>query len=482
MEGTILMRSGTKDKYNYLLKNTFLFTVANFSNKLIIFFLLPFYTAFLTTKEYAIIDIISITQQLIFPIITLDITEAIIRFGIERGSNKRTILLIGIKYIIIGNIILSIGCLSAIALSIGVKQYILYFLIFNIVISINTLFSSFLRTVDKVNLITFSSIANTLVTTLLNIYLIAYRKMGVDGYYLSFITGNIVSVLIMVIGFKKLEKTNKLSKQETNILTKKMIKYSLPLIPNALFWWVNSSLDRFFLTGLCGLSYVGMYAAANKIPSILNTITSVVQQSWGLSLFKEEEEKSKKVFFDNVYNFYNKLLFIVSIAIIAFTRIICSLLLSKDFFNAWNCVPILVLGFYYNSISSFIGTEFTASKKTSLILITTIISGVTNIILNILLIKKFECVGAAIATSISYFILLESRVYLINKKSELYIDNKDLIFKSTILIFMILCTIFLQKIIIFFAVVLIIFLIRNRNYYNIILKLIKNKNRKGEIT
>ena len=75
-------------KYSYLAKNTLLFTIANLSNKLIVFFLLPFYTAYLSMEEYAIIDLISITQQLIFPIVTLDITEAVIRFGIEKYSIK----------------------------------------------------------------------------------------------------------------------------------------------------------------------------------------------------------------------------------------------------------------------------------------------------------------------------------------------------------------------------------------------------------
>ena len=474
------MKMGTKDKYKYLLKNTFLFTIANFSNKLIVFFLLPFYTAFLTTEEYAIIDIISITQQLIFPIVTLDITEAIIRFGIEKNSNKKGILLIGIKYIVIGNVILSIGCLSAITLSIGIKQYILYFLIFNIVISINTLLSSFLRTIDKVNLITISSTVNTLITTALNIYLIAYCKMGVDGYYLSFIAGNIFSIVLMIFGCKKLDNTKKMTKIEVNSLAKKMIKYSLPLIPNALFWWINSSLDRFFLTSLCGLTYVGMYAAANKIPSILNTITSIVQQSWGLSLFREEDIKSKKEFFDNVYKFYNELLFIISLSIIAFTKIICSILLSKNFFNAWNCVPILVLGFYYNSISSFIGTEFTASKKTSLILITTIISGLTNILFNILLINNFECLGAAIATCISYFILLESRVLLINKKFSIYINNKDLMLKSIIIIGMITIVMLFSSLISIsiFTILFMLFIINNIKYYRIFINFIKRKKEK----
>lgn len=216
----------TKEKYNYLIKNTMLFTIANFSNKLIIFFLLPFYTAFLTTEEYAVIDMISVTQQLIFPILTLDITEAIIRFGIEKKNNKKNVLFIGIIFILVGNIVLLFGCLSAIALSIGVKKYILYFFVFNLVISIYTLFSSFLRTIDKINLITVASILSTLVTTASNVFLIAKMKMGVDGYYISYIIGNLIAILIMIIGSRSIIIKEEYNRISLKPLIKDMLRYA----------------------------------------------------------------------------------------------------------------------------------------------------------------------------------------------------------------------------------------------------------------
>ena len=230
------MKVVNNEKISFLMKNTLLFTIVNFSNKLIIFFLLPFYTVFLTTEEYAIIDIISITQQLIFPIITLDITEAVIRFGMEKESNKQSIFSVGLILTIVGNIVLAIGCTTSIALSLGNKKYILYFLIFNIVISFNTLMSSFLRTIDKVHVITIASIVNTLVATLLNIILIAKEGLGVDGYYIAFIIGNLFAIFIMFAGTSKVKYSKKVNRNEFKQYCIPMVKYAMPLIPNALFW------------------------------------------------------------------------------------------------------------------------------------------------------------------------------------------------------------------------------------------------------
>ena len=275
-------------KYSYLAKNTLLFTIANLSNKLIVFFLLPFYTAYLSMEEYAIIDLISITQQLIFPIVTLDITEAVIRFGIEKYNVKSTIFTIGFIFTVSGNLILGIGCAAANSLFMDNSHFMLYFFVFNLVISVNTLLSSFLRTVDKVYVITIASIINTIIITILNILLISKYEMGIKGYYISYTIGNVVAIVIMCACVKLKEYLKKLIITDVHQYLVPMLKYAIPLIPNALFWWINSSLDRYFLTIMSTLSSVGMYAAANKLPSVLSTLTSIFQQSWGCLLYTSQ--------------------------------------------------------------------------------------------------------------------------------------------------------------------------------------------------
>lgn len=427
------------DRYAFLFKNTLLFAIANFSNKLIVFFLLPFYTAYLTTEEYAVIDLISLAQQLIFPIVTLDITEAVIRFCMEKETDKASVFSVSILVTLAGDLILALGCGTAAACSLGSGKYILYFFCFSLVLGVNTLLSSFYRTIDKVNVITVSSIASTLVTTVSNILLIARKGMGIEGYYISYVIGNLAAIAILLFSVDLRGYVRRMTKREIKAQLMPLVRYSLPLIPNALFWWINSSLDRICLTALSGLAFAGMYAAANKIPAILSTLTSIFQQSWGLSMFREEGSKSKQAFFDEVYHAYNLCLLCVTVGLILLSRVLSSFLLSKDFFDAWPWVPWLVLAFYSNSLCSFIGTEFTAAKKTTWILSTTAVSAAVNVVLNLLLIPQLTGLGAAIATCTSYIVLLEMRVWSLNRFFKLRINNVQLVVLHILLVVMILC-------------------------------------------
>ena len=78
-----------------LLKNTMIITVGKICTQLITFFLLPLYTALLTTEEYGIVDLLNTIVSLLLPITTLQLEQALFRELIDERNNetkKRTII------------------------------------------------------------------------------------------------------------------------------------------------------------------------------------------------------------------------------------------------------------------------------------------------------------------------------------------------------------------------------------------------------
>ena len=82
---------------------------------------------------------------------------------------------------------------------------------------------------------------------------------------------------------------------------KKMLSYSLPLIPNGISWWVTNASDRLIINLFLGVKYNGLYAMAYKIPTLLTSFFSVFNLSFQQMAFLENEE-SDIIFYDKLFN------------------------------------------------------------------------------------------------------------------------------------------------------------------------------------
>ena len=80
-------------------------------------------------------------------------------------------------------------------------------------------------------------------------------------------------------------------------------------------------------------------------------------------------------------------------------------LFAKDFFVAWRCSSILVLSLVFNALSGFIGSIFSAVKNSKIFAVSTVSAACVNMVLNALLIPQYGAEGAAVATTISFFII-----------------------------------------------------------------------------
>ena len=71
-----------------LFKNTLILSIGNICTKLITFFLLPLYTAVLSTEEYGIVDLLNTLVSLFLPIVTFQIEQAVFRSLLDVRENN----------------------------------------------------------------------------------------------------------------------------------------------------------------------------------------------------------------------------------------------------------------------------------------------------------------------------------------------------------------------------------------------------------
>lgn len=396
-----------KTEYKKLIKNTGLLAIGSFATSLLGLLMIPFYTSVLSTTDYGISDLITVTSSLLFPFVSLAISEAILRFSLDKDADWKTIYSGGLWIIIIGLTIVLLFLPLVKKTAIG--NYTWYFFLYFCVYCLHTITSYFVKGLEKIHTYSIAGVLNSTIVIGCNLLFLLYLKWGINGYLLSFILGHFVTFLFMFFR-ESLYKYITFPKYINKDILKKMLVYSLPIIPNGISWWIANSSDKYILTHYASVSDVGIYAVSYKIPTIMMTVMGFFVASWQLSSVEDFGTERSKSFFSGVYDKYVMISIILASLLIVTAKPFASFLYSKDFFTAWHYVPILIIANVFNIMATFMGTVYTGAKKTAMLSISTVIGAVVNISLNFILIPIYGAIGAAVATAISYLVMYVIRI------------------------------------------------------------------------
>lgn len=403
-------------KYKVLLINIGLFTLNTVSTKLITFLLVPLYTFFLTTIQYGITDMSLTVASLIAPIVTLSIGDAVTRYIIDDSTDKA-------HYISIGFWITLIGCLITFLLLPlldlpifgGLGNYKFLYFVYFLSSSFNAYLVNVARGLNHVALITWSSIISSLISASGAGILIGLLGWKIEGYFVSLILGGVVSICIYLAIGKAWRYISLPKISQDRELLKRLLLYSIPLMPNSIFWWIGTSVNRFFITTTLGIGASGLFAAASKIPNVMNIVSTTFWQAWSLSAFQEFKKESTAKFYSTVFSVFRTFCFIIASILILLSPLMASFLLQKEFYEGWSIIPILVLAFLFNVFAGFYGTVFTASMQTKYLLTSTVVAGIVVVVLTWLLLPLMGLPGAAYAMVVSNFVMYIMRVFRANR-------------------------------------------------------------------
>lgn len=398
-------------KYKYLAKNIGLLTLSSFATKLLSFFLVPLYTNILTTTEYGTYDLFNTTIGILLPILTLNIQSAVMRFALDKKYSREALVSVSMKYLISSSLIVVVmlGINYYFGLSTTVKDYSIFFFLMYFTQALSGIVLAYIRGIDKIAVLSVSSVIASVVTITCNILFLVTFKLGLNGYFLANIIGPIVQCSYLAIKAGMPQNTHLKTKYDSE--KEEMTSYSKPLIANDIAWWVNGASDKYVVTFFCGLAENGIYSVASKIPSILNIFQSIFSQAWTLSAVKDFDSEDKNGFFANTYKAYNCLMVLICSAIIVADKILAKMLYAKDFYIAWKYVPWLTIAIVFGSLSGYLGGVFSAVKNSKIFAKSSMIGAITNIVLNLIFTPFMGPLGAAIATAICYAIVWAIRFY-----------------------------------------------------------------------
>lgn len=399
------------NRYKYLVENIAIFGIGTLLSKIVVFLLLAFYTKYLTTSEFGDSELIITTISLVVPVVTLSISDAVMRFLLGKDDP--------IKVVTNGFFIVVFGALIILALYplfspiTFISQYFIYIFLLYLGTSFEQLFFNINKGFENVKLCSFTSLVSVIALIIGSYYLVVLHRGGIAGYLSAMILSHFASSIYLFFGGRLYKYIKRKNLDKT--LLRGMLAFSIPFIPSTIAWWMNTTIDRYLIVFFLGSSLNGIFSAAAKIPSVISILTAIFNQAWQISGIKEYESSTYSTFFSNIYNVFSATIISLCSILILALPFISDLLFKGEFGTAWIYVPFLVMGAIYSGLGGVLAPVYLAFKKTAILMYSTIVGAVVNIIVNLLFLEKFGIQVASISSAVSFLIIWIIRLCILRK-------------------------------------------------------------------
>ena len=424
-----------------VLKNSSIYGLSSILQKALGFFLLPVYTAYLTTTDYGIVGVVNSITGFVSILCLLGLQAAYIKFYYEYSCDEEklkelagTITLVVIINSLILNVVLVVSHKFTLDFFTNGINFYPYMVLGIIAISLAptyNVYQTILQTKQLAKKAVINLLFNFLTNLLLTLFFIIILKLGAVGMLLA---TAFTSIIFFISSIYSLRKEIKF---KINIgLLIQVIKYSLPLIPHFILGFIMSSIDRIMLNYFRNASEVGIYNIGFQFGNLITIAAGAINQAftpWFFENMKIDNGGKRRII-----RFATFIVFgygISALCISLFGQDILAFMVTKDFKEAWKVIPLFCFSSVFNGMFYFfISPLFYENKVTFLFPVTTLIGAIISLVSNVILIPRFGMVGAAASNVISVISCGVMALILSNRIGQIIFNWKSM-YTSTIILF-----------------------------------------------
>lgn len=407
-----------------LISNTFILALGNFLPQVTALITLPIYTGKLTIEEYGRYDLINTIVYILGIVVLVQIQQSVFRFLLEVRENKeKQSVCITTTYIfeLIPSLIASVafGFFYS-SLSFPAPILLGIYLFLGLQYNVD---GQVARGLGYNKVYAIGSIIQAVINTILVVVLVAKIELGFIGLFLSLDTAYAVACLYQFLACRQWKYIKKVSFDVGAL--KEMLGYSWPMVPNTLSIWIVNTCDKFIIRFFMGVSYNGIFAAAQKIPNIFTMAYSTFNMAWQESASISLKDEDHDNYYSNVFSALFDFLSGCMLVLISATPILFRILIRGDYSEAYNQIPLLYIGVFLSCISSYFGSIYIARMETKAVGVSSTIGAIINAVVNLILVNSIGLYAASLSTIVSYVSLVGYRIYDV-KKRELALINYNI--------------------------------------------------------
>lgn len=391
------------------IKDIFIYAIGNLGSKLITFLLVPLYTYFIAPDDFGYYDIALNISFLGIGALSFQLRDGVFRFLLDNEDEKIRKYIVSFTFRFLLRSTLVAFAIGLVCLLFFEIRFLPWIVALTVVFMFYEIYIQVIRGLGRNVYFVYIGILTSFLTAALSCLFIIWLECEVLGIFYANILSRLLSMLVIECKLRILKKYFRYDFSDSQI-NREIIKYSLPLLPNALCWWILGSSNRLFIDHYLGLGANGIYAVAMKFASILETFSLIIYQAWQETAIKQYESQDRNRFFSSVL--YAQMYIFSAFVILAVFMIKWNYgwLVDEDFQESAQYLFPLGISVIFFSLTSFFDMGYQCSKETARNLPGVLFATGVNLLFNFLLVQHWAIWGIVVSSILTYLFLFLYRM------------------------------------------------------------------------
>ncbi len=398
--------NNTASRGSKFLKDIGVYAIGNIGSKIITFMMVPLYTYFVhDTSDFGYYDYCLQVCLLLIPFVTLQLRDGAFRFLLDcDDETRRSSIVTFVSRTLSSTLLLSLLVTVALALFTDI-HYLGYVFGLLVAMSLQEVYSQVFRGLGNNRAFVAVGILSALGIGVFGIIFVAVLGWGIKGIFIANIIARILALLLVELRVRLLSRYTRwhISSREVG---RDIIRYTLPLLPGSLCWWLTGSSDRLFITHFLSLDVNGVYAVAIRFTGIISTLAIIFYQAWQETAILQYHSPDRNRFFSKMFNGYIFLLAAILVGYVFMLKVNYGWLVASEYSESLNYIYPLGVSAVIFAIAAFFDMGYQCAKDTKRTLPAIVLAAIVNVALNFLLIKPLGVYGVIITQLVTYLVLV----------------------------------------------------------------------------
>ena len=423
--------SGRGSKF---LKDIGVYAIGNIGSKIITFLMVPLYTYFVhDTSDFGYYDLCLQVCLLLIPFVTLQLRDGAFRFLLDCDDvTQRKRIVTFVSRTLATTLTLSAIVTLMMVLFTDI-HYLGYVLGLLVAMSLQEVYSQVFRGLGNNRAFVAVGILSALGIGVFSIIFVAGMGWGIKGIFLANILARILALVVVETRVRLVTRHTQWHINARQV-GRDIIRYTLPLLPGSLCWWLTGSSDRLFIKYALGLDVNGVYAVAIRFTGIISTLAIIFYQAWQETAILQYNSPDRNRFFSKMFNGYIFLLAAILVGYVFLLKVNYNWLVASEYRESLNYIFPLGVSAVIFAIAAFFDMGYQCALDTKRTLPAIVLAAIVNVALNFLLIKPLGVYGVILTQLVTYMVLVIYRWHDMKRYFVLKINPRILVPVAIILL------------------------------------------------